>query len=456
MNYLDERRLDINYSNKYGDTFPLMQNAGKALYDFIAANFSRKKIAIICGTGNNAGDGIACANLLIQEFSVSLLLVKGLEGLKTPESRRAINQYPGKYYGLDDLDTVIASSEIIIDAIFGIGISGEPREPYMTVINKINESGKIVVSIDVPSGFPFDKAIKPDFTVTFTDSKEGMNKSNSGTIKIASIGIPDEIINTAGPGDLIYLIPPDKNSHKGMNGVAGIIAGMAYPGAAIMSSLGASRTGIDLVKLYTKKENFTIAGSYDPGIMLMDINNIDMNEINRCNSILLGPGAGIHQEYEKLFKSVISGYSGNIIVDADALKLLKPDDLKNKNAIITPHKMEFKIFTGMDASEENAKIFSGKYNIITVLKGNIDIITDGGHTVYSYGGNARMTMGGTGDVLAGVITGISTKKIPLFRSAVIGSYINKKAGELSYNQYGYYYNIMDMVKNITSAVNNEN
>ncbi len=456
MDYLDVKRDDINYSYKYNDTYNLMKNAGNSIYKFIKNKFNKKEnILIICGTGNNGGDAIYAGYLLNNEYNVNLLLIKGIAGIKTYEAKRALNDYNGKYYNINSIDNLIDNSDIIIDAIFGIGIKGEPKEPYDEIINKINKSNKIIISIDVPSGFPSKLSVKPDYTITFTDIKTGMDKNNSGEIIISNIGIPDDVLNYSGPGDLIYIKDPDINSHKGMNGTLNIIGGFTYYGSSVIAATGAYNTGIDLVKVYTKKYNYNTISSYDYNIIVRDIDNIDLNEINKSNSILIGPGLGLDNDYKLLIKKIIDNYNNNIILDADALKLLKPEDLKNKNVLITPHKMEFKIFTGLEPTEENAIKFSKQYNIITVLKGVKDIITDGNKTMYSTGGNARMTMGGTGDLLSGIISGLAAKNIDLFKCGLIGTYINKRSGELAFDDKGYYYNIKDMILNIPKILNNK-
>ena len=112
---------------------------------------------------------------------------------------RAINDYNGAYYPLSSLDELISRSDIIIDAIFGVGINGDPRKPYIEIIEKIHNSGKTIISVDVPSGFQTNIQVKPDYTVTFTDIKTGMNRENSGKITVSDIGIPEKIKSAVGP-----------------------------------------------------------------------------------------------------------------------------------------------------------------------------------------------------------------------------------------------------------------
>ncbi|WMT51643.1 MAG: NAD(P)H-hydrate dehydratase [Ferroplasma sp.] len=456
MDNLDEKSMDINYSCIYGDTYELMKNAGKAIAHFIETTFSKgKAVAVVCGTGNNAGDGICCAELLRENYKVSVALIKGIAGLKTQEARRAINDYQGIYYGISSLENVISQSDIIIDAILGIGIKGEPREPYNEVISTINRSGKTIVSVDVPSGFPSGLAIKPGFTVTFTDVKTGMEKSNSGKIIVADIGVPDAVKTSTGPGDLVYIPPHNPMAHKGINGVAGIFAGNTFPGAAIMASMAAYSTGPDLVKVFSSKLNRDMIVSRNPGLMFYDADTIRKEDMDGITSMLIGPGMGRNDPSRRLINYVLDNFTGQVVVDADALRLLSPDRIARRNAIITPHSAEFRAFTGLDPTAENAIKIAGKYGITVLLKGVTDIITDGKNTKYSTGGNGRMAMGGTGDVLAGIAAGLLSRGMPPFRAAVASSYVNKRSGEMSYNKYGYYYSITDVIKNIKYVLNNK-
>ena len=456
MDYLDEKSTDINYSNTFGDTYVLMKNAGEAISHFIKATFPREKsIIVVCGTGNNAGDGICCAELLRESYNISVMLIKGVAGIKTPEARRAINDYEGKYYEISDLEDLLSSSDIVIDAIFGIGIKGDPREPYNTIISKINRSGKTIVSIDVPSGFPSSVSIKPDFTVTFTDKKAGMDHSNSGEIIIADIGIPESVKTSAGPGDLAYIPVYDPSAHKGMNGTAGIFAGNTFPGAAVMASTAAYNTGPDLVKVFSSKSNRDLIISGNPGLMFYDVDEIGKADLDGIVSMLIGPGMGRTGISKKIMDYIVDNYTGQLIVDADALRLLTPDRIAGRSAIITPHSAEFRAFTGLEPTAENAVKIAGEYGIIVLLKGVTDIITDGENTKHSSGGNSRMAMGGTGDVLAGIATGLSSRGMQPFRAAVAASYINKKCGDMALKEYGYYYSILDLIGNIKYVLNNK-
>lgn len=454
MDFIDVKRTDLNYNYLYGDLYAIMKNAGKAVYDFVKSTFGNdRKICVICGTGNNAGDGIVAAELLRKQNNVVVLLIKGPGSIKTIEAKKALEEYKGKIEGFDSVDKCISESEIIIDAIFGIGISGIPRHPYDEVIGKMNKNPKTIVSVDVPSGLGTQVAVNPSFTVTFTDQKVGMNPKNSGEIIVGDIGFPERVFTHSGPGDLLYYNLPLEDSHKGMNGTLGIVGGWTFYGSAIIAGLGANKIGIDLIKIYSTEINYEILSGYDPSLIIRKIDPLSdswIDELFLNRAVLVGPGLGLAENYVSSARKIIKMSESPLIIDADGIKAIAGhlDVIKGKNAIITPHKQEFKILSGMEPTEENVKSLSEELGIITVLKGRKDIITDGKKTMYTEGGNARMTMGGTGDLLAGIISALVSRGIDPFRASVMGTFINKRSAELAFEKKAYWYDLSDMMAEI--------
>ena len=457
ISFLDQKRMDINYQYRNGDLFLLMTNAGKAVAKVISDNFKPGSvILIVCGTGNNAGDGIMAAQFLQEKFSVSVYLIKGKSSMNTDIARKALRGFKGKVHEDDAIESMLESSDIIVDSILGTGTSGELREPYASVIKKINKSGKKVVSVDIPSGLGTGTMVHPDITVTFTDLKEGMNSSNSGMIEVMDIGIPDNAVNYSGPGDLLYLKPPGKDSHKGENGTVAIVGGWSFHGSAVISSMGSLAVGTDLVRVYTTRQNYGIISSYNPEIIVREVvpDKLPLDEIRKHKSILIGPGMGISGEYEKSILSLIASYEGEIIIDADALKMLSShkNSIMGKKITVTPHKQEFLRFYDEDPTRENAEDLSRHYGFTTVLKGSTDIITDGVSTILTDGGNSRMTMGGTGDLLAGIISGLISRGMTRLRACSAGTFINKKAAEISFNSKSYFFSVKDMIDAIPKVM----
>ena len=440
------RRADINYESLFGDLYVLMNNAGRSVSDFIGETFgSNIKICVVCGKGNNGGDGLVAARELSKNNEVTVILVEGKSRMSSSIARKALRSYRGKVVGIDMIVPSLEDCDIVVDALLGTGISGSPKYPYDLAIKQINSCRKPVVSVDVPSGLGSDPAIAPTYTVTFTERKDEMTEANCGKIIVADIGIPDQVFRFAGPGDLIYYKMPRPDSHKGMNGTLAIIGGIEYYGSAVIAAEGASGTGVDLVRIFTSSQNYQIIGSYDPGyiVRMISSNQEDLaEEIGKNTAILAGSGNGMGILAGEILDTVLSLESIPLVLDADAVKMLGSRAFKGRqNMVITPNKNEFRIISKMDPTEENAKQLAAEKNMVVVLKGQVDVVTNGTRTILVEGGNPRMTMGGTGDLLAGIIGGLCSKGIAPFRAAVMGCYVLKQASDLAHSQYGLWYNI---------------
>lgn len=455
ISFRDVKRVDRNYEYFFDDLYTLMLNAGTSVKDAVKEAFgSGSRIVVLCGSGNNGGDGFVAARLLSEENDVRLCAIRGKNNMKTAESRKAAGMYSGRLVTEAELQLEISKCDIVVDAIFGSGIRGKPREPYDEIIGMINESGKKIVSVDVPSGMNSGLAVKPDITVTFTDIKDGMTTENSGRIVVKDIGIPDKAFTHNGPGDFVYYRLPGKESHKGMNGTVALVAGWTFHGSAVIAARGAVKAGADLVRIYSGSRNAQILSSYCPDIIVRNLENSNVtDEIRGHDSILIGSGLGKDQDITPVISS-IGGFEGKIVLDAeglyelDALREACPD----AGFILTPHSGEFRTISGMDPGRENAERFSGEHGVTVILKGTVDIITDGKRTRFTEGGNARMTMGGTGDLLAGIAASISTRVDDPFHAAGIASFVNKKSGELAFKQRSYWYDIADMIGAVPEAM----
>lgn len=454
MDFLDVKRDDLNYAHLYGDNRTLMANAARQLSDFVRTRVPKgSRICAVCGTGNNAGDGIAALENLREDYEVIAVLIKGKASLKTEEARWAKETYKGRLLGLESMEEEVKAADLVLDCMFGIGISGEPREPYAHAIEIINSLGKEVVSVDVPSGMGTKHAVIPQYTVTFTDQKKGMDSSNSGEIIVVDIGIPEEVREYAGPGDVVYYTRPDPASHKGMNGSLSIIGGWEYYGSSVIAGLGANRIGNDLVKIYTPSGNYGAIASYSPNLIVRNITTMGetwQDDALRGTALLIGPGIGDSKLARDTTNHLIEKSQVPVVVDADGIRIVSGNlkSFSGKQLVFTPHRKEFEVLTGTSATEGNAISFASKHSVTIVMKGMTDIVTDGNRTIKVRGGNARMSMGGTGDLLAGLVAALASRGISPFRAAVMGAYINKKIAEAAYRKKSYWYGIDDMIDSI--------
>jgi hydroxyethylthiazole kinase-like uncharacterized protein yjeF len=277
-----------------------MENAGSAVAGLVEERFGTgKRIAVVCGTGNNGGDGFVAARRLRQRNEVAVLLAVPPDRIKTDLARET-------YADVADLARPAAAADlsafdIIVDALFGTGMKGEMREPYRSLIERINASTAALVAIDVPSGLGTDMAVRPAITVTFHDAKEGMDKSNSGEIVVRGIGIPEEAETYVGPGEFAYYPVPRQESHKGENGRVLVIGGGPYTGAPALAGMAAYRVKVDLVHVATPKASFYPVASYSPDLIVHRtsgdlLTRCDLPQLRllaqKVDAVLIGNGLG--------------------------------------------------------------------------------------------------------------------------------------------------------------------
>jgi len=497
---LEVKVLDIN-SDYYGvPAINLMENAGKNITKFINDNLKTKKkeILIFCGLGNNGGDGFVATRHLSKKYDVTLFLIGKKEDIKTGIAKKNFNKLKNTKTKIldigskDDISDLISNNRVIVDAMLGIGIKGELREPYKTIVDMINCSkNKTIISVDIPTGFGSKKSIKPDFTVTFHDIKYGMNQKNCGEISIVDIAIPKKAVDYVGPGELKTFYPiPKKDSHKGENGRLLVVGGGPYYGAPALSSFAAQRSGTDLIYLATPKKVAKAVTSYSPLVIkpvrlakhlaklsptlivkeLKDSDNLIVEDfeiikeyIDKVNTLLVGPGLGSDKKTQKAVEKIIRLFvksKKSIVIDADAIKVIgrNLDIVKNSNIVLTPHTGEFKELTGIGLSKKlgdrkkNVEKWAKKLNVTICLKGPVDIVSNGEQTKLNDIHNEAMTVGGTGDVLAGVIAGLMSKNVEGFDAARMGVFINGAAGNYAFKKRSYGLVATDIIDEIPSVI----
>ena len=493
--------LDIN-SEFYGiPTIKLMENAGKNIADFIdkKLKLKQKNLIVFCGIGNNGGDGFVAARYLSEKNNVTVFLLGKTNDIRTNISKKNFEKIKNnkkiKIYNITNTSKIvdlISKNDVIIDAMLGIGLSGEIREPYSTIVKNINNTQKkIILSIDVPTGLGTSNYVKADYTITFHDIKKEMNSKNCGDIIIVDIGIPKKAEKYVGPGELKTYYPiPKKESHKGDNGRLLIIGGGPYYGAPALSSFAAQRTGIDLVIIATPKKVAKAITSYSPLLIkpvklakhlakisptlivkeLSDEKNLVLSDIkiiekliNKADSLLIGPGLGIEKQTQVTIEKIINKFIEQkkpIVIDADAIRVVgkKQNIIKNTKTIITPHTGEFKHLTGVNLTDdikkriEEVQKWAKKLGVTIVLKGPVDIISNGETTKLNDVHNPSMTVGGTGDVLAGIIGALLSKGVEPFNAARMGIFINGAAGNLAFEKYSYGLIATDIIDEIPNVL----
>jgi NAD(P)H-hydrate epimerase len=470
--------IDTN-SEYFGvSTLQLMENAGKSVSEFVRTTVkdTKKNILLLCGTGNNGGDGFVAARYLTQYYKVMVFLA-GAE-VKTEIAKKnfqKLQTYEVKiYYSPRDLDRLLAENDVLIDALLGTGLAGELKEPYSTIVKKINETKKkIIVSVDVPTGLGSAHSISPDYTLTFHDRKEGMTDKNSGKITIVDIGIPQEALTYVGPGELsVYYPRPAKKSHKGENGVVLVIGGGPYIGAPALSGLAALRTGVDLVYIATPQRSWESIAAFSPNFIVKDLTHDMLTKedipqieelLSKCTGVILGPGLGAASETEEAIVPLVRRIIAEkkpLVLDADAIKPIAENLhlIKNSTTVVTPHVGEFKKLTGITLSQEldtrisTVKEWAKKIGITIFLKGYIDVLSNGIEVKQNKVHNEAMTVGGTGDVLAGIIGALLSKGVRPFEAVRVAAFLNGGAGNEAFQKKSYGLLATDIIDEIPNVL----
>ncbi len=503
------RAADSYAINKLGmPGIMLMENAAISIKNSILAEFqqitSKNSFGIICGKGNNGGDGFALARqLLINGFNVTVISLgkeKELKGdalINYNITKKIIRKYPKSsfvYFSSLKILDVLKKNDIIVDALLGTGSRGELREPYKSIIEKLNTFRKIKIAIDVPTGLSLENAngatiFNSDLTITLAEFKTGLfyekGYSSSGKVVKGSIGIGDSYFNSLKVNE--YLIEPEdalkglpskkKNIEKYSAGKALIIAGSGkMPGAAIFATNSCMVTGAgagflafpNSVKVVPQKKlNSAIVLAYnDRGKEYLSVENIDeiKEKIKWADVVAIGPGLGRAKgTIEAVQNSLKLFPKKKMVIDADAIYALKNSAYKNfdlTNKVFTPHHKEFADLLGITLEKlklnilKYGKQFVKQTGAMLVLKGAPTIIFSPKNEVFiNTTGNAGMAKFGTGDVLTGIITAFIAQNKEIEKSVISAVYIHSLTADLLLRKETEYGLIPEkIIKNINKTI----
>ena len=456
------RELDKLAINKHGiPGFALMKRAGVAA--FVAARDKWpgvKKVLIVCGTGNNGGDGFVVAKLFKDvKVDPTVLLLGDFEQIKG-DAKRAAEEFieaGGEIYS--EFEEDINDFELIVDALLGTGLERDLEGAFADIVTAINKCPAKVIAIDIPSGINSDTgaimgcAVHADITTTYIGKKQGLYTGDgteyAGEIIFDDLAVPGEVycLNPSSylhNEDLRYdnLQSRSKNSHKGDHGHILVIGGdIGMSGAVRMAGQAALRVGAGLVTIATRPEHATIINSGRPELMCYGIETKDelQDLMARASVIVLGPGLGQSEWSRVMYAEAIDSVLPKVI-DADALNILaevnKPQQFHDQT-VITPHPGEAARLLGITNAEVQKDRFYAadelekRYGAAVVLKGAGTIITcQGKFNVCQYG-NPGMATAGMGDVLSGVIAGLMAQKVKADVAANLGVYLHAKAGDVA-------------------------
>jgi len=428
-------------------------------------------ILIACGVGNNGGDGLALARLLfLKGYSVYVLLVGDeYKATEQNEKQREILMS----YGVSILREMPknTSYSMIVDALFGVGLTRPIAGEYKTIIENLNNMPGIKVALDIPSGVSADNghvlgiAFCADKTITFAFDKVGLHlwpgNEYTGEIIVKEIGITEHsflgnrpMVAACEDVDLKPINIRPSHSNKGTFGRLLVIAGTVnMAGAAILTGKGAYASGCGLVRILTPEENRVIIQTSLPEAILStySINDLDEEAVKSviawADAVLIGPGLGTNNVAERILKLVLDYAKVPVVLDADALNILAKNmellSLPHPEMIITPHMMEMSRLTGKSIEElqaeflEAVRAFADTYHVTCVLKDERTATSIPESMTYlNLSGNAGMATAGSGDVLAGIIGSLMAQGYHSADAAPLAVYLHGVAGDCMVKETG--------------------
>ncbi|MEP7108929.1 MAG: NAD(P)H-hydrate dehydratase [Ferruginibacter sp.] len=441
----------------------LMERAARACFTWLVNNFEHPdSYTVFCGTGNNGGDGLAISRmLLLAGHTVSIYILEGekktgdfitnLERI-TPQAGR-LNYI--KEPGLPEIPT----DSIVIDALFGSGLSRPLQGPAAKLVDHINETCKRIISIDIPTGLFADSGsegeaiIKASHTLSFQAYKLAFlvaeNNKYTGTIHLLDIGLHPHfynetpaLFNTVDQNDIRSIYKPrNRFSHKYNFGHALLYAGSKdMMGAAILCAKACLRSGAGLVTVFTEDCTQPVIQTALPEAITSMVKDFEMLTLKK-SATGIGPGLAISGANKDLLNNLITGYPGPLVIDASALHLLSADTgiLKQRSmnpAVLTPHAGEFEKLFGKTASEfDRIKLCverSVELGCYIVLKGHHTLVAcPDGNSFFNTTGNAGMATAGSGDVLTGILTGLLAQGYSQKHACILGVYLHGMAGDIA-------------------------
>jgi NAD(P)H-hydrate epimerase len=481
--------IEMNASYLGISTQLMMENAGRAIANEIATRFPKGiKIIAVSGLTGNGGDALAAArHLACMGYNVESMVLGDPENITLQNSR--VN-YNAVAHMKDSVKlTIIKDSslipkieaDVIIDGLIGTSLKGPLRPPFLQVVQAVNRAQAYRVSVDIPTGMEAETgkihgdAVKADLTLTFHKPKMGYQHNPQATKELIpiSIGIPPEAEHYIGPGD-VYMLHPDRNpdSHKGMWGSLLIVGGSeTYSGAPTLSSMAAYRMGLDLVYTAVPETAAGAVASASPSMITVKLkgDKLSLKNLNQIETVLekvtavaVGPGLGTAldtiEAVGKLLE-MVNEKGVPLVLDADGLKAYAKNPIKLRTPrVFTPHSKEFSLLTGKtvkgDHLEKGAIVQkeAEKLDSVILLKGKVDIISDGKYTRYNWTGNPGMTVGGTGDVLTGIVGAYLAQGVTPFYASGAAAFINGKAGDRAADKLGYHLMPEDLINEIPTVI----
>jgi NAD(P)H-hydrate epimerase len=448
----------------------LMERACRAFVNWFTEKFNgANSIAIVCGTGNNGGDGLGIARMLSEwRYPLKVFVIRGSS--ETDDFKTNYERLKGKaeIVEVTSLDEDIFSGyDILIDAIVGSGLTRPVEGVFAQAIHFMNASDAIRIAVDIPSGLLADKVSKGEifkahYTVTFQLPKLAFlfpgNHAFTGVWCMVDIGLNKSFIKEQ--QTLHYYIttrdikkilkPRSKFDHKGTYGHALLVAGShGKMGAALLSGRAVLRAGVGLLTVHVPECGYIILQSSIAEAMA----SVDEHKhfittipvLDKYTAVGIGPGLGQDKLTVKAFRALLEDFRKPVVLDADALNILSDNrellPLVPMGSILTPHPKEFERLVGKWTDDfdrlEKQKLLAKQLKSVVVLKGaNTSIAAPGGEVYFNSTGNPGMATGGTGDVLTGILTGLLAQGYSSIDTAIAGVYLHGLSGDIAARERG--------------------
>jgi NAD(P)H-hydrate epimerase len=441
------RVVDINAMALGVTELQLMESAGRALAEQVLA-YKPERVLVLCGNGNNGGDGMVAARYLQRGVETHVCYLdlgkrsRACEHNLAALRHAAVSLHP--FPCREDLEAMTAlfgNADVIIDALLGTGGQGTIKEPLATCIRMANATKATIIAADIPT-----PGMRADRVCAF-------HRAKSEGATVVDIGIPLMAECTVGPGELTLLPARGKKAHKGAGGEVLVIGGGPYQGAPYLAGLGALRAGADIVRIastvfepipdliFERLEGKVIGPEHTEQLITL---------AEKADVVVCGNGLGTESH---AVVEAVAPHCKKAVFDADALRLPLP--VARGETIFTPHAGEFARITETTLPDDTvgrarAARKAGVRGTV-ILKGHTDIITDGTRVRFNRTGDPAMTVGGTGDVLAGV-AGALLCRLPAFEAACIAAYVNGRAGSAAVAERGGGILASDIVDKIPSVL----
>lgn len=453
----------------------LMERSAVQIFNWIHMRMQGApvKIHLFCGIGNNGGDGIALARHLVEHGYNIAVYVVNYSKTRSKDFLLNLDRLKDRKIWPEFLDSEckfpeIGRDDVIVDAIFGIGLNREPDAWVVKLMDDLHKSQAFILSVDIPSGLFTDKLpknenaiIKANFVLSFQTPKLVFFLPETGIYidqwEVVDIGLDPEYLTSTetdyeliGKHDVLpFYIPRKKYSHKGTYGHVLLIGGSKGKiGAVTLASKACLNVGAGLVTAYVPECGYIPLQTALPEAMVLTNGEDLISKIEfdiEPSVIGIGVGLGLNEKSVKAFSSFLGKNKSSLVIDADALNILSKNKALLKKipsqTILTPHPKELERLVGKWKDDfdklKKAKAFSKKYDCIIVIKGAHSIVIYDGNGYVNTTGNPGMATAGSGDALTGIITGLIAQNYEPLKAAIFGVYLHGKAGDIAIEETGY-------------------